>query len=57
LTLDANGSFVYTPDANWFGTDTFTYKANDGTEDSNVATVTIEVANMAETIFLPVLFK
>jgi hypothetical protein len=43
LSLDANGSFVYTPNANFHGTDTFTYKANDGTDDSNVATVTITV--------------
>jgi VCBS repeat-containing protein len=43
LTLNANGSFVYTPAANFNGTDSFTYKANDGTADSNVATVTITV--------------
>ena len=29
--------------ANYNGTDSFTYKANDGTADSNVATVTITV--------------
>ena len=33
----------YTPNADWNGTDTFTYKFNDGTDDSNVATVTITV--------------
>ena len=43
LTLNADGSFVYTPNANWHGTDSFTYKANDGTVDSNVATVTITI--------------
>jgi len=43
LTLNADGSFVYMPDLNWHGTDTFTYKANDGMADSNVATVTITV--------------
>ena len=43
LTLSADGSFSYTPDANWNGTDTFTYKANDGTDDSSAATVTITV--------------
>jgi probable HAF family extracellular repeat protein/VCBS repeat-containing protein len=41
LTLNANGSFTYTPAANYHGPDTFTYKVNDGTADSNVATVTI----------------
>ena len=34
LTLNANGSFTYTPDANYNGTDSFTYQANDGTADS-----------------------
>ena len=43
LTLNADGSFTYTPDANFNGTDSFTYKANDGTADSNTATVTITV--------------
>ncbi|HET7089767.1 MAG TPA: Ig-like domain-containing protein [Anaerolineae bacterium] len=43
LTLNANGSFVYTPDANFHGGDSFTYKANDGAADSNVATVVITV--------------
>ena len=43
FTLNADGSFSYTPVANWSGTDTFTYKANDGTTDGNVATATITV--------------
>ena len=34
LTLNADGSLSYVPDANFNGTDTFTYKANDGTLDS-----------------------
>src|SRR5207247_600245 len=38
-----NGSFTYTPAANFNGADSFTYKANDGTLDSNLATVTITV--------------
>ena len=43
LTLNANGGFTYTPAANYNGADSFTYKANDGSLDSNVATVTIAV--------------
>ena len=43
LTLNANGAFTYTPVANYNGPDQFSYKANDGTADSNVATVTITV--------------
>ena len=30
LTLNADGSFIYTPDANYNGADSFTYRANDG---------------------------
>jgi VCBS repeat-containing protein len=44
LTLNAAGSFTYTPNANFNGSDSFTYRAGDGTADSNVATVTISVA-------------
>jgi VCBS repeat-containing protein len=44
LTLNPDGSFTYTPDENFFGGDSFTYKANDGAEDSNVVAVTIAVA-------------
>jgi VCBS repeat-containing protein len=43
LTLNADGSFSYTPDANFFGQDTFTYVANDGEFDSDPVTVTITV--------------
>jgi VCBS repeat-containing protein len=44
LTLNANGSFSYTPAANYCGSDSFTYKAYDGALYSNVATVSIAVA-------------
>jgi hypothetical protein len=43
VTLNTDGSFSYTPNAGYTGTDTFTYKANDGTADSNTATVTINI--------------
>ena len=42
FTLNADGTFSYTPNANFHGSDSFTYFANDGS-DSNVATVTITV--------------
>src|SRR5262245_64615382 len=38
LTLNSNGAFTYTPLANYNGPDSFTFKANDGTVDSNTAT-------------------
>src|SRR5204863_350204 len=43
LTLNPNGSFTFTPTLNFNGPATFTYKANDGTADSNTATVTLTV--------------
>ena len=43
LSLLANGSFTYAPSLNYNGSDSFTYKANDGRSDSNDATVTINV--------------
>ena len=45
LTLNADGSFTYEPEADFTGSDTFTYIANDGTLDSNIATVSINVNN------------
>jgi uncharacterized repeat protein (TIGR01451 family) len=43
LTLNADGSFNYVHDGSETISDLFTYKANDGTTDSNVATVTMMV--------------
>jgi Bacterial Ig domain len=43
VTLSFDGSFAYTPGLDFNGTDSFTYRANDGTADSNTATVTIVV--------------
>jgi len=43
LTLGANGIFTYVPKANFFGTDSFTYRVSDGIAESNVATVSLTV--------------
>ena len=43
LGLNPNGTFTYVPNTNFHGTDSFTYKANDGISDSNIATVSITV--------------
>lgn len=43
LTLNANGSFVYTPNAGFAGSDSFTYKLSRGAESSADATVTFVV--------------
>lgn len=43
LELGSDGSFVYTPNPDFFGLDSFTYHANDGLEDSNMATVNLKI--------------
>jgi VCBS repeat-containing protein len=43
VTLNANGSFTYTPEADYFGDDSFTYQASDGNSTSSAVTVTITV--------------
>lgn len=43
LTLNSDGSFTYIPNLNYIGTDSFTYKVNDGSLDSTTATVNITV--------------
>ena len=43
LVFNIDGSFNYTPQANFVGADAFTFKANDGQLDSAAATVTITV--------------
>lgn len=43
LAFNSDGSYTYTPNGDWHGTDSFTYKSNDGTVDGTVATVTIKV--------------
>jgi hypothetical protein len=44
---------TYTPGADWYGTDTFTFTVNDGTVDSAPATVTITV-NTVNDVPVPV---
>ena len=55
LTQPKNGtlsgtapSLSYSPNANYSGSDSFSYKANDGAADSNTATVTINVIKKEE---------
>jgi hypothetical protein len=51
VTNPANGTIngaTYTPNANFFGNDSFTFKANDGTADSDEATVSIMVNSVKD---------
>src|SRR4029079_7260460 len=49
VTLNTDGSFTYTPVSNYFGADSFTYQASDGTASSTVATVNLSVTNINRT--------
>ena len=51
LTLTNDGSFGYVPTNNFSGTDTFTYKANDGISNSTPATVTLNVLPTSTLLF------
>jgi uncharacterized repeat protein (TIGR01451 family)/gliding motility-associated-like protein len=46
LTLNTDGSFIYIPDANYHGTDSFDYLVCDGDFDCDQATVTITVISV-----------
>src|SRR5207237_1047030 len=48
LTLNADGSFSYTPAANYNGPDGFTYKANHGTVASNPNTAPFPIPGTAD---------
>lgn len=50
VVLEANGDFTYTPVADFFGTDTFDYSVIDGQGGSDVGTVTLDVADVAENL-------
>jgi VCBS repeat-containing protein len=43
VTQTVNGSLLYTPDVGFYGTDSFSYVANDGVADSNLVGVTLTV--------------
>lgn len=43
-SIAGNGAVIYTPNKDFSGGDSFTYKGNDGTSDSAAATVAINVA-------------
>ncbi|MAE65270.1 MAG: hypothetical protein CMJ18_13445, partial [Phycisphaeraceae bacterium] len=53
FTLNPDGSFDYTPAVAFTGTDTFTYKVNDGITDGNTVTVSISVTDADPVVTLP----
>ena len=51
VTEPSNGTFasgVYTPNADYFGSDSFTFTANDGSLTSSSATISITITDVAE---------
>jgi uncharacterized repeat protein (TIGR01451 family) len=57
LALVADGSFVYTPTLGGAGVVTFSYRADDGAETSNMATVTIGVHRAGYQVYLPLVVR
>ena len=49
ISVQANGAYTYTPNANYFGPDSFTYQASDGTLKSAEGTVSLIVTSVADT--------
>ena len=46
VALSADGSFVYTPDPDFNGSDSFTYRVSDGSLQSGPVTVTVSVSSV-----------
>ena len=46
IGLQANGTFIYSPNEHFFGTDQFTYFTSDGFDDTEPTTVTINVTSV-----------
>ncbi len=46
IVLNPNGSFVYSAANNYVGPDSFSYVANDGVSDSNIATVSLTIFSL-----------
>jgi hypothetical protein len=43
ITNSSTGAFTYTPASNYYGSDSFTFRANDGQANSNTATESVTV--------------
>ena len=48
LTINGPGSFTYNPNTNYNGLDTFTVRVNDGTVNSNTATIALSLIHISE---------
>ncbi|MBX3010129.1 MAG: hypothetical protein KF832_01435 [Caldilineaceae bacterium] len=63
VLLGTPPALIYTPDSGFVGTDQFTFVANDGLADSNVATITITITGNgtgdggARAFYLPLIYR
>lgn len=58
MSLNSHGSFSYTPTTGYTESDSFSYKANDGTKNSNTTTVSITVeAVKVYYLFPPIILR
>ncbi|MCP5096070.1 MAG: hypothetical protein GY943_10990 [Chloroflexi bacterium] len=55
LIFNSDGSFTYTPDAEFWGKDSFTYFVSEAQQDSNVVTVTLSIVKDA--LYFPIVLK
>ncbi len=53
VTLNANGSFEYSPNAGFFGIDTFSYVPNDGSLSGKLTVVTVNVQAVSPPVINP----
>jgi hypothetical protein len=52
VSFGSDGAFVYMPETNYFGTDSFTYTITDGSNGTATATVTLAIASLADRAFI-----
>ncbi|HZM16165.1 MAG TPA: Ig-like domain-containing protein, partial [Candidatus Krumholzibacteria bacterium] len=50
LSFNANGSFTYTPQSNYYGLDGFSYRASDGSLQSSTTNVTLNITPLTFTL-------
>ena len=59
VDIERDGSFTYEPDTDFVGTDTFEFVANDGSDDSTpaIVTITVSASDQPSTITFPAEFS
>jgi VCBS repeat-containing protein len=57
LVFNTDGSFIYTPDSDYTGLDSFTYRASDGSLYSNLASISITIVPSEYDFYLPLIYR